>query len=175
MLTWNASGIRRHTKHIPNGPLNWPGWSHQYSVLQPDGSILVALSGDDPDLSRALLQRVPLRVSQAPYFCRLMPPDFALDVNFGNGGHVVQRAPGCEFVVPQTNPPQIPNSAESQWPLAMQRLANNQVIAAIRCKHCVGHQPGDRCTEPSARWIGRRRPANLDSLSACSPQLLAAN
>ncbi len=136
MLAWNTSGIPITQKLIEDLDPRI-GLSHEYSVLQPDGSILVALSGDDRDVIPGLLEYAqPLRVSQVPYFCRLMPPDFGLDPNFGSGGFVVQRAPGCEFVVPQTTPHPIPaNSAESQWPLTMQRLANDQVIAAIRCKH----------------------------------------
>jgi hypothetical protein len=74
-------------------------------------------------------------VSQIPCFCRLVPPNFDRDLAFGGTGVVSQRVPGCEFVVPQTLPLQIPNSAEHQIPRVIRRLPDDRVVAAIRCKH----------------------------------------
>jgi hypothetical protein len=142
LLAWDSTGMpvaQRLVKYPPALLLGWPGWSHMWSVLQPDGSVIVALSGDDLDVSPRKLEAPPPRVSQIPYFCRLIPPNFDLDPNFGTSGAAGQRVPGCDFVVPQIVPLEIPNSAESQQPLMIRRLANDQVIAAIRCKHWFDH------------------------------------
>jgi hypothetical protein len=145
LLAWAADGKPRNVaswmgpgKVIANpaaGPRAWIGWSYQCAVLQPDGSIIVGLAGDDTDAAPPF-GKPPAVVSQSPYFCRLIPPNFDRDPAFGGGaGFLDRRAPGCDFIVPPPNPGLKPGMAENQRPVSARRIANDAVIAAIRCKH----------------------------------------
>jgi hypothetical protein len=117
-------------------PRNWIGWSYRCSVLQPDGSIVVGLAGDDTNGLPSFGMRPPAVISQIPYFCRLTPPDFHLDPIVGAGaGFLAERAPGCDFVVPKGTQTQAVDMAESQTPVAARLLPNGSVVAAMRCKH----------------------------------------
>ncbi|HEY7138606.1 MAG TPA: hypothetical protein VIE44_00760 [Methylomirabilota bacterium] len=142
LVAWTADGLPRAVaawggkpaKAIPNPlgrpPLGspatgWLGWRNQCAVLQPDGSILVGMAGDDANETRANQTPRPLR--QSAYFSRLVPPGFDLDPGLGLAGFLVRRLPDDGYRSAQ-------NLVDSQVPERLALVGANAVVAAIACR-----------------------------------------
>jgi uncharacterized delta-60 repeat protein len=139
LLAWSEDGVPRNVpawggrpaRAIPNQlrfsfGANWLGWKYRCALLQPDGSILVGLEGEDEG-SRPPQNR-PGYIQTNAYFCRLVPPSFDLDSAFGTR-FVVRRVPCQDEQVPGG-----PWLVERQSPAALASAGPGQVVAAISCQ-----------------------------------------
>ena len=156
LVAWEADGLPRAVtqwgnnpaKAIPN-PLSlpplgspwsaWLGWRNQCAVLQPDGSILVGLAGDDADEAKVDTRPRPLR--QSACFCRLVPPGFDLDLGFGSGGIFVRRLPDDGYRrFAGGDPRSARNQVDSQVPESLALVGStlpggpDAVVAAVSCR-----------------------------------------
>ena len=159
LLAWTAAGLPRPTwdglpaKVIANPTLSLASsgrlaWRFRCALLQADGSILVGLSGDDPDMRPVgVSSPLPAWMRSSAYFCRLRPSTYDLDPAF-SGGYVVPRLPGDDRELGGRK------MADYQIPVALEAVGSSQVVAAISCQ--TGWDP----------------PLGVDSF-ASSPDLLA--
>ena len=144
LLAWTATGKprpvaawgNRSAKAIPNAArdsttfgLNWLGWRYRCALLQPDGSLIVGLEGDDAGVAPSN-QRPPAVLRTSAYFVRLTGSAFDLDPTFG-GGYVVRRLPGED-----REDPAFPGTknVDYQEPTSIQPLPGGTVVAAVRSR-----------------------------------------
>src|SRR5262249_26242489 len=122
LIAWTAQGAPRWAKAIANPSVSECRFGN--ALLQPDGSVLVGLTGDDADADPS----PPIRSSA--YFCRLLPGTFDLDPAFG-GGHVVRRLPGEDQPSPILS-----DSLWLDYQLleALRALGTNAVMGAVLCR-----------------------------------------
>jgi hypothetical protein len=152
LIAWTAAGMPRSVPEWANKPvkaipnplsrgatfLNWLSWRYRCALLQPDGSIIVGLQGEDKGAiaSNVISPPRPSFVRTSSYVARLVPPGFDLDPGFGDGfggGYLVRRLPGEDYQKPSEHPP-VPGNVFEDWqrPSGLGTSAGGAVVAAIK-------------------------------------------
>jgi hypothetical protein len=116
MAGWNGRPARIYSRYAGFGhPL---GWQPHSAYLQPDGSLMVGLAGNDPAVPGD--DRLPTWFGkQLAYFCRLISPNYDIDPGFDGDGSACRRIvrDHARF--------------EDQWPVSLASTTGTSVAAAI--------------------------------------------